>query len=87
MEPVLYTLREKGEGIGAGLSTATEDSLWKMPQLPSQDGDVICISTRLSPVLHVCVCVVGGKMSTHASYMLHHLQAVLSCTTGMLPLE
>lgn len=37
---VVY-IREEGEGIGGGLSTATEDSLWKMAQLASQDGDVI----------------------------------------------
>lgn len=28
---VVY-IKEEGEGIGGGLSTATEDSLWKMPQ-------------------------------------------------------
>ena len=64
---VVY-IKEKGEGIGAGLSTATEDSLWKMAQLPSQDGDVIMhFHTPVSCAACVCVCVfvAGGKMSTH----------------------
>lgn len=37
---VVY-IKADGEGIGGGLSTATADSLWKMPQLPILDGDVI----------------------------------------------
>lgn len=104
---VVY-IKEKGEGIGGGLSTATEDSLWKMPQLPSQDGDVIrvehafphavscaaCVCVRESPLARACSCVCfwreeneHTRAHTQTSYMLHHLQAVLSCTTGMLPLE
>lgn len=37
---VVY-IRAEGEGIGGCLSTATEDSLWKMAQLPIIDDDVI----------------------------------------------
>lgn len=37
---VVY-IKAGGEGIGRGLSTATEDSLWKMPRLPILDDDVI----------------------------------------------
>lgn len=82
-EPVLYTLRRKGEGIGSGLSTATEDSLWKMPRLPIQDSDVItvehafphAVSCAARPlcvclVPCMCVCVVGGEMNTY-SCLLH----------------
>ena len=54
-------IKQEGEGIGAGLSTATEDSLWKMPQLPNQDGDVIreehAFPHSVSCAACVCACV------------------------------
>lgn len=63
---VVY-IKEKGEGIGGGLSTATEDSLWKMPQLPIQDSDVIRVkyafpcavscAACVFPPVHLFVCV------------------------------
>lgn len=75
---VVY-IKEEGEGIGGGLSTATEDSLWKMPQLPSLDGDVIRVEHAfphavscavrvcacVSPPVHVWPSLVGGKLNTH----------------------
>lgn len=73
---VVY-IKEEGEGIGRGLSTATEDSLWKMPRLPIQDSDVIrvehafphavscaarvCVSSSAC----VCVCISGGRWNEH----------------------
>lgn len=63
---VVY-IKEEGEGIGGGLSTATEDSLWKMPRLPIQDSDVIRVEhafphavscpARVCVSSSVCECV------------------------------
>lgn len=57
---VVY-IKKEGEGIGAGLSTATEDSLWKMPQPTSQGGDVTAVEHvfphTVSRAACVCVCV------------------------------
>lgn len=54
-------IKKGGAGIGGGLYTATEDSLWKMPQLPIQDGDVIRVEhafpQAVSCPASMCVCV------------------------------
>lgn len=59
---VVY-IKAEGEGIGRGLSTATEDSLWKMPQPPILDDDVIRVK-RAFPRAVSCsarVCVLHTR--------------------------
>lgn len=66
---VVY-IKAGGEGIGRGLSTATEDSLWKMPRLPILDDDVIKVKRafpKLSPAVHVCACVLHTHFRHAAS--------------------
>lgn len=53
---VVY-IRAEGEGIGRGLSTATEDSLWKMPQLPILDNDVIRVKRAFPQAVSRNACV------------------------------
>lgn len=50
----LVYIKVEGEGIGARLSTATEDSLWKMSQLPIQDSDVIRLEHAFPQPVRVC---------------------------------
>lgn len=60
---VVY-IKEGGERIGGGLSTATEDSLWKMPQPPRQDGDVIRVEHASRHAVCRGLCVLCGR-NTH----------------------
>lgn len=67
---VVY-IKEGGERIGGGLSTATEDSLWKMPQPPRQDGDVIRVEHASRHAVCRGLCVLCGR-NTHTHTQLRH---------------
>lgn len=86
---VLYTLRREGEGIGAGLSTATEDSLWKMAQLPRQDGDVITVEHAFPHAVSCAarVCLVGGKNEHTPPTCCITFRPSSAVPAGMLPSE
>lgn len=82
---VVY-IKERGEGIGGGGLTATEDSLWKMPRLSNRDGDVTrvehafphsvssaeCVRVSVCLKHSVCVCMfLMGAIWTHTHTCIH----------------